>query len=71
MATLEKLLVDAFELRLNGASSGRLSRAQAYADGYMNALLEQGVANQRELLQLVIEIRGRVEGPSTRILHAA
>lgn len=71
MAKLEKMLIEAFELRLTGASSGRLSRAQAYADGYMNALLEQGIATQRELLELVVEVRGKVEGPSTRILHAA
>ena len=52
---------------LNAASGGnhaRLSRAQGRVDGYMQALLDLGIATQVELLQLVAGERERAHGPA-------
>lgn len=62
---LRTMLRDVFRLRRDGAAYARLSRAHGYVDGYMRALMESGVATQKELLELVAAERVRVDGPPT------
>ena len=65
------MLQRAFRLRLQGGQHHQLVRAQAYADGYMRAMIEQGVATETELLSLVTRVRQGLEGAPTRSLVAA
>lgn len=63
---LRTMLREVFQLRNDGATYQRLARAHGYADGYMRALLESGLATKTELLALVSEERANVSGPATR-----
>lgn len=63
--TLRALLRDIFRQRRQGASNARFARALGYADGYMQALIDAGVAEERELLDIVAEERQREEGPGS------
>ncbi len=65
LENLRTMLRDVFRLRRDGAAYARLSRAHGYVDGYMRALMEAGVATQKELLELVAAERVRVDGPAT------
>jgi hypothetical protein len=58
--TLTRLLGEAFSLHGRGASGARLGRAYGVADGYMLALMELGVATQRELGSVVAGARARL-----------
>jgi hypothetical protein len=62
---LRTMLRDVFRLRREGAAYARLSRAHGYVDGYMRAMMESGVATQKELLEVVAAERVRVDGPAT------
>jgi hypothetical protein len=62
---LRTMLRDVFRLRREGAAYARLSRAHGYVDGYMRAMMESGVATQKELLEVVTAERVRVDGPAT------
>lgn len=64
--TLRSLLADVMKARFGGGAYGKLARANGYADGYMRALLDAGLVDQRELLQLVGAERQRFvdEAPS-------
>jgi hypothetical protein len=46
----------------------RLARAHGYTDGFMKALLQTGLATQRELLNIVSEERERVGGVPIRVV---
>jgi hypothetical protein len=70
LETLRALLRDVFRLRSDGVAYARLSRANGYADGYMRALLEQGVVDKNELLAIVAEERTGVDGPATAPVNA-
>jgi len=63
--TLRDLLRDIFRQRDAGASNARFARALGYADGYMQALIDAGVAEERELLHVVSEERNRLDGPGS------
>lgn len=63
--TLTRLLGEAFSLHGKGASGARLGRAYGVADGYMLALMELGVATQRELGGVVAAARAKMLAPST------
>lgn len=65
---LRRMLHDLFVATEQGAAQPRLARAHGYADGYMKAMLQAGIVNQRELLSIVAEERGRVAGPATRLV---
>lgn len=52
-------------LMSEGSTFPKLSRAQGLVDGYMKALLETGQASQRELLDLVNEVRAEMHGAPT------
>lgn len=55
--TLRKLLQDVFGAQYGGAHHDRLQRAFGYADGYMRAMLDAGMAGKQELLDVVVEER--------------
>jgi hypothetical protein len=65
LETLRTMLRDVFRLRRDGAAYARLSRAHGYVDGYMRAMMESGVATQKELLEVVAAERVKVDGPAT------
>ncbi|HTV23546.1 MAG TPA: hypothetical protein VMG12_32880 [Polyangiaceae bacterium] len=70
LQTLRGLLGDAFALHQKGAAGARLGRSYGMADGYMRALMDLGVATQKELGVLVVEERTRRLGPATQTLSA-
>jgi hypothetical protein len=68
--TLRGLLGDAFALHQTGAAGARLGRTYGMADGYMRALMDLGLATQKELGVVVLEERTKTLGPATRTLVA-
>ena len=70
LQTLRGLLRDAFTLHQKGAAGARLGRSYGMADGYMRALIELGVATQKELGVVVVEERTSLLGPATQTLSA-
>lgn len=68
--TLRRLLGDAFALHQKGAAGARLGRCYGTADGYMRALIDLGVATQKELGVVVAEERTKRLGPATQTLSA-
>lgn len=66
---LRVMLRDVFRLRNEGAAYAKLARAQGQADGYMRALLDAGVADQKQLLKLVSDERRAVDGPGSAPLE--
>ena len=66
---LRASLRDVFRLRREGTAYAKLARAQGYVDGYMQVLLENGTASQKELLELVAAERRAVDGPATRTVE--
>lgn len=68
LATLRRLLAEAFALHQKGAAGVPLGRAYGAADGYMLALIDLGITNPKELSALVADERFRLLGPATRIL---
>ncbi len=65
---LRTMLTEVFRLRNEGASSANLAHSQGLVDGYIRALIDSGVATQKELLKIVAEQRRAVDGPATREL---
>lgn len=59
LSTLRGLLRDTMRARYEGGPYGALARANGCADGYMRALLDAGVIDQRELLAFVGTERNR------------
>ncbi len=56
-ATLRGLLREVLEARFTGGSYAKLARAHGYADGYMRAMLDAGLADSAEMLRLVGSVR--------------
>lgn len=54
------LVADLTRVRFEGAAYAKLARAHGYADGYMRALLDAGLVEQRELLVAIGEEKHRV-----------
>lgn len=65
---LRGLLGEAFALHQKGALGARLGRSYGMADGYMRALIDFGLATQKELGVVVVEERTRQLGPATQTL---
>lgn len=63
--TVRKLLRDVLESRSRGESERKLRGAHAFVDGYMQAMLDAGLATRRDLLALVAEERALLAGPAT------
>lgn len=68
LSELQAMLRDLLAAAATGAARGRLARAHGYVDGYMRAILDLGITNQAELLQLVAAERERASGPAIRVL---
>ena len=68
--TLRGLLGDAFALHQKGAAGARLGRTYGMADGYMRALVDLGVASEKELGKVVLEERTQRLGAATQTLSA-
>jgi hypothetical protein len=68
--TLRGLLGDAFALHQKGAAGARLGRTYGMADGYMRALVDLGVATEKELGKVVLEERTQRLGAATQTLSA-
>ncbi|MFO7180592.1 MAG: hypothetical protein DIU78_017970 [Pseudomonadota bacterium] len=64
LEALRGMIREALRLRGEGAGS-RLSRVSGTIDGYMRAMMESGLAEARELLDLVAAERARADGPAT------
>ena len=64
------MLRDVFVAKSAGETYSRLVRAHGYVDGYMRALLDLGIADQKELVQIVAAERERSNGPAVRVLTA-
>lgn len=58
-------LRDVLEARSRGESERRLRSAHAFVDGYMQAMLDAGLATRAQLLSLVKEERELLCGPAT------
>jgi hypothetical protein len=68
LETLRGLVRDALTLRSEGSGYAKLARASGLVDGYMRVLLESGMAEARELLQIVANERAAHDGPALRAL---
>lgn len=51
--TLRGLVRKTIETRFSGANYATLAQTRGYADGYMRALLDAGLIDQKQLLELV------------------
>lgn len=65
LAQLCTLVARAIAAAHSGGNYTQTTRAQAYADGYMRALLDARLATQNELLSLVAAERAKLNGPAT------
>lgn len=70
LQTLARLLGEAFALHRKGSGGARLGRSYGVADGYMLALLDLGVATQKELTRVVADARALHLGAATETLVA-
>lgn len=68
LQTLARLLGEAFTLHQKGSAGARLGRSYGVADGYMLALLDMGVATQKELTRVVVDARAAHLGAATRVV---
>jgi hypothetical protein len=66
LTAVEGMLKEAFLAKAEGASQPRLARTFGYADGYLKALLDAGLATQSELLAIVADVRSAIAGPATQ-----
>jgi hypothetical protein len=64
MGELRTMLRDVLTASGAGTRYARVARAHGYVDGYMRAMLDLGVANRTELVELVAAERERVSGPA-------
>ena len=75
LETLRVMLRDVFRLRSDGVAYARLARAHGYVDGYMRAMIELGVLDRDELLEIVVSERERstpaIGSRSSLVEHAA
>jgi hypothetical protein len=58
---VRELMRISFQMRFQSGPHNKKVQAQAYADGYMRALLDSGQLDQRVLLRLIAEERSRLE----------
>ncbi|HEX3345228.1 MAG TPA: hypothetical protein VHS09_11680 [Polyangiaceae bacterium] len=68
LSNLQAMLRDLLSAAAAGGGRARIARAHGYVDGYMRAILDLGVAEQPELLQLVAAERERASGPAMRVV---
>ena len=70
LSELQTMLRDLLAAAATGGGRARIARAHGYVDGYMRALLDVGVADRAELVELVASERERVSGPAVGIVEA-
>jgi hypothetical protein len=68
LSELQTMLRDLLAAAAACGERARIARAHGYVDGFMRALLDLGVAEQAELLQLVAAERERASGPAMRFI---
>ena len=68
LGDLRSMLRDIFAAKAQGETQARLARAHGYVDGYMRGLLEMGIVEKYELLEIVAAERERSSGPAMRPL---
>ena len=59
VGALRDRLHEAFMARYQGAAYARLARATGYADGYLQAMIDAGIVQEKDMLALVGEERQR------------
>ncbi|MEM9192655.1 MAG: hypothetical protein AAGF12_26010 [Myxococcota bacterium] len=59
VSTLRGLLQSVLEARFSGVRYAKLARAHGYADGYMRALMDAGLLDKDEVLEVVCDERKR------------
>ena len=69
--TLRGMLRDMLQARFEGGRYADLARAHGYADGYMRALMDTGLVDHAELLQLVTRERRRFVDEAPVGVHSA
>ena len=57
ITSLRSHLAVLFDARFGGADAVRFARAQGFADGYIQALIDVGAIEQGEILALITEER--------------
>jgi len=70
LSELQTMLRDVFAAASGGTAYARIARAHGYVDGFMRALLDMGVVQQRELVDLVAAERERASGPAVRVMDS-
>jgi hypothetical protein len=70
LSELQTMLRDVFTAASGGTPYSRIARAHGYVDGFMRALLDVGVVQQRELIELVAAERERASGPAVRVMDS-
>ncbi len=70
LSELQTMLRDVFAAASAGTAYARIARAHGYVDGFMRALLETGIAEHRELVEIVAAERERASGPAVRVMDA-
>jgi hypothetical protein len=68
LSELQTMLRDLLAAAAAGGGRARIARAHGYVDGYMRAIIDLGIAQQAELLQLVAAERERASGPAIRVV---
>ncbi len=71
LAELRVQVANMLALQSEGSTFPKLSRAQGQVDGYMRALIDCGVATDRELLAIVSDVRRQAHGEPTGLVPAA
>ena len=66
--TLRGLIQDTCRLRNQGSSYAKLAHSQGYADGYMRVMVDSGVIDTHELVELIRDVRRGVDGPATGVV---
>lgn len=64
LETLRSMVRLALRMRSDGAGYAQMARANGAIEGYMRVLLESGLAEARELLELVSAERTLAGGPA-------
>ena len=71
LTELRGMLRDVFAAQAAGQVQARVARAHGYVDGFMRAIVDAGIADKRELLEVVATEREYVSGPALRTLEQA
>ena len=68
---VRELVAEMTRMRFAGGAHAKLTQAQGYADGYMRALLDAGLVDQAELLDVIGAARRDVVAEGPRVARTA